>query len=41
MGSAEVQIRNGIFELPLVTSGDEINKVKPLIKDFAYSAKMF
>ncbi len=33
------QIRNGIFELPLVTSGDEINKVKPLIKDFAYSAK--
>ncbi len=32
------QKRDGKFELPLVTSGDEINLVKPLIKDLSYHA---
>lgn len=32
------QKRDGKFELPLVTSGDEINLVKPLVKDFSYHA---
>ena len=32
------QKRGDQKELPLITSGDEINLVRPLIKDFSYSA---
>lgn len=32
------QKRTNGYELPLVTSGDEINRVRSLVKDFSYSA---